>query len=417
MHIVSLQFEIEESRCRKDFMVVDSDAHISEPLDIFEQYLEEPYLSRRPRIVEDTLGFTRIILEGRLYPDPRLRQLRGNHNHGATNDVPVTTEEHDLARGIVGCRGQIGGLHAGAADAKARLDDLDREGIDVQLVLGNLGLAVSALPDKDFAVAMSRACNSYYSDFCNVNRHRLKCMAALPLQDIPASIAEMKRAIQMLGHSGIVLPTNVNGKNLDDPTFYPIYEAAQELGVPVAIHWGNSTYIRGAGTERFDSHVMTHLIGHPFEQMIATACIVCGGIVELFPRLRFAFLEAGCGWLPYWLQRLHEHYERRASEMPLMKREPLEYIASGSCYFGTEPDETMLPEVLRVIGDDYILYGSDYPHTDSKFPNSTKWLSDRSDLSESAKEKILGRNGSQFLGLETQRTDDTFPAYLLGGVW
>jgi predicted TIM-barrel fold metal-dependent hydrolase len=416
MRLAGLQLGIEEAQYRENFMVVDSDAHISEPLEAFEQYLEEPYLSRRPRIVEDTLGFTRIILEGRLYPEPRLKQIRGKRSHGANDGVPVNTEEHDRARGIVGCRGQIGGLHSGAADAKARLDDLDREGIDVQLVLGNLGLVVSALPDKDFAVAMSRACNSYYSDFCGVDRQRLKCMAALPLQDIPASIAEMKRAVQMLGHSGIVLPTNVNGKNLDDPSFYPIYEAAQELGVPVAIHWGNSTYIRGAGTERFDSHVMTHLIGHPFEQMIATACIVCGGIVELFPRLRFAFLEAGCGWLPYWLQRMHEHYERRAAEMPIMKCEPLEYIVSGSCYFGTEPDETMLPEVLRLIGDDYILYGSDYPHTDSKFPNSTKWLRDRPDLSEPAKEKILGRNGMRFLGLETQQTQGTVTPAVLASI-
>jgi uncharacterized protein len=398
-------------------MIVDSDAHISEPLEVFERYLEEPYLSRRPRIVEDTLGLTRIILEGRLYPEPRLKQIRGKHDQSADHDAPVSTEEHDLARGIVGCRGQIGGLHSGAADAEARLHDLDREGIDAQLVLGNLGLVISALPDKDFAAAMSRACNSYYSDFCSVNKRRLKCMAALPLQDIPASIAEMKRAVQMMGHSGIVLPTNVNGKNLDDPTFYPIYETAQQLRVPIAIHWGNSTYIKGAGTERFDSHVMTHLIGHPFEQMIATACIVCGGIVELFPRLRFAFLEAGCGWLPYWLQRMHEHYERRAAEMPLMKREPLEYIVSGSCYFGTEPDETMLPEVLRLIGEDYILYGSDYPHTDSKFPYSTKWLNDRSDLSVSAKEKILGQNGLRFLGLETLDGDDTVLADVLGSVW
>jgi predicted TIM-barrel fold metal-dependent hydrolase len=397
-------------------MIVDNDAHISEPMNAFEQYLEEPYLSRRPRIIEDTFGLTRILLEGRLYPEPRLKQIPGTHTHGVNDDTFTAMQERDRVRGVVGCRGHIGGLHAGAADPKARLSDMDREGIDVQIVLGNLGLAISALPDKDFAVAMSRACNSYYADFCAVNPRRLKCMATLPLQDIAESVTEMKRAVQELGHAGVVLPTNVNGTNLDNPVFYPIYEAVQHLNIPIAIHWGNSTYLRGAGTERFDTHVLTHLIGHPFEQMIATACIVCGGIVELFPRVRFAFLEAGCGWLPYWLERLHEHYERRASEMPLMKREPLEYVTSGSCYFGTEPDETMLPTVLPLIGDDFLLYGSDYPHTDSKFPNSVKSLKDRSDISEAAKQKILGQNGMRYLGLERKVAEEKVPAAALGNL-
>jgi len=383
-------------------MIVDIDAHISEPLEMFERYLEKPYVLRRPRIVEDTLGLTRILLEGRLYPEPRLRQVPSPHVTGPDRDAVISTQEHDRARGIVGCRGQIGGLHAGAADAHARLLDMDREGIDTQLVLGNLGLAISALPDKDFAVAMSRACNDFYSDFCAANPARLKCMATLPLQDIPASLAEMKRATQELGHAGIVLPTNVNGKNLDDLYFYPLYAMARQLDVPIAVHWGNSTYLRGAGTERFDTHVMTHLVGHPFEQMIALACVVCGGVLELFPGLRFAFLEAGCGWLPYWLQRMQEHYERRAAELPLMKREPREYVIGGGCYFGTEPDEASLPAVLEEIGDDFLLYGSDYPHTDSKFPYSVKYVRERSDLPEVSKAKILGRNAVSYLRLERE---------------
>lgn len=379
-------------------MVIDADAHINEPLEVFAKYLEEPYLSRRPRIIEDTLDLTRVILEGRLYPEPRLKQVPASH--GADGNGAYVPEEEARTRGLVGCRGRIGGLHAGAADAHPRLLDMDREGIDVQLVFGNLGLTLSALPDRDFAAAMARACNNYYADFCGADPARLKCMATLPLQDIKVAISEMKRAVLELGHAGVVLPSNVQGKNLNDPMFYQLYEAAQQFNVPIAVHWGNASYLTGAGTDRFDTHVMTHLVGHPFEQMIATACIVCGGILEMFPRLRFAFLEAGCGWLPYWLERMHEHYGRRSAEMPLMKKEPLEYITGGGCYFGTEPGEAMLPEVLRLVGDDFILFGSDYPHTDSQFPYSVKTLRERPELSDTAKEKILGWNCLRFLGQE-----------------
>lgn len=363
-------------------MIIDSDTHINEPMEAFEKFLEEPYNSRRPRVIKDTFGLTRIVLEGRLYPDPRLKQAHSKKIEGA----------------------DMGGIHAGAKDPKARVGDLDLEGIDIQVIFGSLGLAISALPDKDFAVAMSRACNNYYADFRNVNPDRLKCMATLPLQDIPASLEELKRARQELGQIGLMLPPNVNGKNLDHPDFYPIFEEAQELNLPIAIHWGNGAYMNAAGVERFDNHFMTHLIGHPFEQMIALACIMCGGLLELFPRLRFAFLEAGCGWLPSWIDRLHEHYERRTAEMPLMKQEPIDYLRSGRCFFATEPDERMLPYVIRELGDDLILFGSDYPHTDSKFPNSVKWIRERKDISEASKEKILSKNGLRFWDLEAKST-------------
>jgi predicted TIM-barrel fold metal-dependent hydrolase len=247
---------------------------------------------------------------------------------------------------------------------------------------------------------MSRACNNYYAHFCSANPDRLKCMATLPAQDIPAAVEEMRRATQELGHLGVTLPPNVDGKNLDHPDFYPIYEEAQRLGIPISVHWGNGAYLTAAGTERFNTHFMVHAVGHPFEQMIALACIVCGGVLEQFPNLRFAFLEAGCGWLPYWVERLHEHYERRAAEMPLMKREPLEYITSGSCYFAAEPDEKLVPAVLEMIGDKYVLYSSDYPHTDSKFPYSVKCVRERTDIPEAVKEKILSRNALKYYGLE-----------------
>lgn len=361
-------------------MIVDSDTHINEELEVLERFLEEPYTSRRPRIIKDTLGLTRILLEGRLYPEPRLKQAHTKKVEGK----------------------KLGGTHAGASDAKARLADLDQEGIDVQVIYGSLGLALSTLADKDFAAALSRACNNYYADFCSVDPERLKAMATLPLQDIPASIEEIKRA-KDVGLIGITMPPNVNGKNLDHPDFYPIYESAQKLDLPIAIHWGNGAYLTAAGTERFNTHFMVHAIGHPFEQMIALATLVCGGILELFPNLRFAFLEAGCGWLPYWVERLDEHYERRTAEMPLMKREPIDYVTSGSCYFATEPDERMLPAVLRTIGDDYVLFSSDYPHTDSKFPFSVKYIRERVDVTEASKAKVLSANGAKFYRLQTDK--------------
>jgi uncharacterized protein len=358
-------------------VIIDADAHINESLDALEPFLDERLRSRRPRLVKDTLGLTRILMEGRLYPDPRLRQAHSKKVEGV----------------------HLGGSRAGASDAQARLADLALEGIGVQVVYGSLGLAVTTIADHDFAVAMSRGLNDYYADFCSAAPDRLRCMATLPLQDVSASIDEMQRAVTDLHHVGVTVPPNVAGKNLDHADFHPLYEEAQRLNVPISVHWGNASYLPAAGTERFDTHFMVHAVGHPFEQMIALASIVCGGVLERFPKLRFGFLEAGCGWLPYWVERLHEHYERRAAEMPQMRADPLEYLARGNCFITAEPDEGGLPAAIQTVGDGNIMFASDYPHSDSKFPDSVACLRARTDVSDAGKTKLLGQNAATYYGL------------------
>lgn len=360
-------------------MIIDADAHVNESLDTLADFLDEAYRSRRPRLLTDTLGLTRILLEGRLYPDPRLRQAHRQQVEGV----------------------RLGGSRPGAADPAARLPDLDTEGIDLQVVYGSLGLGVTSIRDKDFAVALSRACNDYYASFCRAGAGRLRCMAALPVQDVPAAADELTRAVRELGHLGGTVPPNLDGKNLDHPDFFPLYQRAQQLDVPISVHWGNGSYLAAAGTERFDTHFMVHAVGHPFEQMIAFACVVCGGVLEEFPRLRFGFLEAGCGWLPYWLERLHEHYERRAAEMPRMRADPVDYVGRGRCFFTTEPDERLLPTTVDIIGDRALLFASDYPHSDSKFPVAVSTLQQRTDVAEQTKRRVLGENACSYYGLPT----------------
>lgn len=365
-------------------MIIDADAHVNERVDVFADLLEEPYRSRSPRILEDTLGLTRILMEGRLYPDPRLRQAHSERVEGT----------------------KLGGTHPGAADREARLEALELEGLDAQVIYGSLGLALSTIRDDDFRTAMSRACNDYYAHFCGIAPDRLKCMAALPLPDVQASVEEMRRAVRELGHVGVTVPPNVDGKDLHHPDLEPLLAEAERLDVPIAVHWGNGSYLPAAGTERFDTHFMVHAIGHPVEQMIAVASVVCGGVLERFPGLRFVFLEAGCGWLPYWIERLDEHYERRGAEVPELTREPSEYFRDGRCHVSAEPDEALVPALVDMLGPGCVLYASDYPHSDSKFPESVRVVRERDDLTDEVKERLLGANAADFYGIKPDEGSD-----------
>lgn len=404
-------------------IVIDADTHVFEPLESFGDYLEEPYKYRSPRVFRDQWGIIRVLMEGRLYPDPSItvyeaheklrththshgqhdnNQSHGdhshNHSHGSlqehVHERAAHGEEEGLLEGVAMAMGR-----QGVNNAEARIKDLDLEGIDIQVILGSLCLAASTLRDPGFALAFCRACNNYVAEFCSAYPDRLKGVAVVPLQDVSAASGEARRAVKELGLIGISIPPSLPGKNLDDPTFHPFYAEIEELNVPLGIHWGNGTYLPGAGTDRFNKHFLTHVVGHPFEQMLAMTALVCGGILEEYPKLKFGFLESGCGWLPYLMWRLDEEYRGRSLEVPLLKDKPSEYIKRGQCFISCSPDEFLIPIVAETIGAGTIMFSSDYPHADGLFPESVRTINERQDISPDLKRRILGDNAARFYNL------------------
>ncbi|HLX28958.1 MAG TPA: amidohydrolase family protein [Casimicrobiaceae bacterium] len=359
---------------REGLTIIDADGHVGSTPETWERYLEKPFRDFGPRIVKDNRGSERWMVEGILYPKPE----------GIASGQPE------------GIRGSM--LHPGVSDPVARLKDMDSEGIDIAVVFGNLPeLTLAAVHNKALAAAMARAYNNWVADYCKANARRLKAVAVLPLQDVDASVVELRRATQELGLVAAMLATNVRGKDLDHPDYLPVFAEAERLGVPLAVHGAPSTG-SFAGADRFENYFFTHAVAHPFEQMISSMCIICGGILERFPKLRVAFLESGIGWVPYWLERLDEHHEHRAALVPNIKRRPSEYVESGRVWFFCEPEEAMLPYVAGLYPN-AICFTSDYPHWDAKFPGAVSSLADREDLSVELKRKILSENAARFYRL------------------
>ncbi|MBM4260863.1 MAG: hypothetical protein FJ143_13580 [Deltaproteobacteria bacterium] len=112
-----------------------------------------------------------------------------------------------------------------------------------------------------------------------------------------------------------------------------------------------------------------HTVGRRFETLLDCVALIYGGIPEQFPRLRVVFLECGCGWVPYWMDRMDEEWEKRRSEAPLLKMRPSDYMKKGNWFYAAEPEESTLPFCLDKVGEDTILFASDYPHWDGSFPS------------------------------------------------
>lgn len=376
---------------RYGFRVIDADGHVFEPPQLFDdfaqKYLAPPYRSALRNILREVQagpGSPVVPLYG--YKS-RYPMVRTDRQLGVNNQV----ERMNRAGYKQGAKGAVVET---MWDARARLEDMDLEGIDVAVVYPSAMSSFCAWPDPELEAAMYRAYNRAVGEYCAVNPDRLKWVALVSMRDIEAAVGEVRRAAQDSTMVGVYVSGHMDEKLLDDPSFYPIWEEALGLDLPIVVHGGTARPPYGIGTfEMGDNWFIQHSSTNPYEQMRAMAALTGGGVMEKFPKLRFAFLEAGCGWVPYWLDRLDEHAEMMPKYVPLLHRKPSDLVKNDDrCFISCDPDESTLEYVLKLIGEDRFVYASDYPHFDGRFPDSVRLIVERKGLSNRAKKKIFEQN-------------------------
>jgi predicted TIM-barrel fold metal-dependent hydrolase len=188
------------------------------------------------------------------------------------------------------------GIHKGyTINAKTWLEFLDGTGIESTVLYPTAGLAFSMIQDPTWAVPLARAYNNWFTDkFHRVSPQRLRAVALVPIQDVAEAVKELRRAVTELGMVGAVIGANGaelgTRKPLGDPSFWPLYEEAERLDVPVALHGAPSASL---GINFFHRFAQTHALEHPIAQIIQLTSMVMEGVFERFPKLRVAYLEAG----------------------------------------------------------------------------------------------------------------------------
>ncbi|MFQ5682507.1 MAG: amidohydrolase family protein [Candidatus Binatia bacterium] len=364
---------------KNKFPTVDADGHIEEAHINWKERLPAKYRTIAPEQRPASNGQSRLFMEGKAWPKPSGQGV-----------------------GVGGPYSRPHPRRAGMRDSKARLPDMDSEGIDVAVLFGgSLAGSIPALEDAGLATALAHARNNWVAEYCSENPSRLKGVAVLPQQDISAAVAELNRTVRELGFVGVGLLPNLHGRHMGDSSFFPIYQEAERLNVPICIHMFLGRYgSEATGTMRFDKFFYSHLFGHVFEQMIALAVVLGEGVLDRFPKLRFVFLESGCGWLPYWLYRLDEHHHVLGSQVPALAARPSKLLERGQLYFSCESDETELAHVIDTIGDDWIVFASDYSHFDSRFPGASQPIVEHQKLTDGTKQKLLNDNARRLYPLD-----------------
>ncbi len=280
------------------------------------------------------------------------------------------------------------------ADAAERIKDMDFEGVDVNLTLPSGWFGTwSSTEDVALEAGMYRAYHRWMEAYCGRFPGRLGGVILACGRDIPSAVEEIKR----WGKSGwawAVLPYAPYGMPLDHPDFEPVWAAAADHDLAVALHTFTvmPPYAPG-GTDNWDNLFLQRSASHPWCGMRNMASLIGSGLMDRYPKLRIGTLEAGHGWLPFWMARIDEHARTIRSEIPELKMMPSEYVLSGRYFQSIEIPEglKLTNAVIELIGEDVLMYASDYPHGESHFPESVDLVLDW-DMPRARKQKLFWDN-------------------------
>lgn len=374
--------------------VIDADGHVNENFLTFsDKYLDPGFRSQRPSIV-GVDGMFYWMIEEQLFPH---RAGRGCNNIS----TPASYEGKPTKHAAFIQKRNLDSLESQElTDVRARLKAMDDETIAIQVIYPTLFLAYPLSSNPSLVTALCSSYNRWLGDQLSDNE-RLKWAGIVNLDDVSGAVREVHEA-KRLGAAAIMVLGTAGDQMLDHPGFFPFYEAVVEENITLAVHVGwacpslNNLY-----SDLYPSWATAFLM----PVLMGFVALITGGVLDRFPNLRVVFLEAGCLWIPFIVDRLNHrfpHAKRLAEMYPQISlraaMSPMDYLGRGNLYFSAEVEDKMLPQVIELVGQKQIVFGSDMPHADrERF--ATKMLRERSDISLSATHDILEKNPSRLYGL------------------
>jgi len=362
--------------------VVDCDSHVMEPPDLWETYLEPRFRDRAIRITVDPAdGLEVLSIDNRPLLKGILAGLGGANLPRQSLFVPGRLKYMD-------------GCPAASYRPDERIRLLDEWGVTAGVLFPTVGILWD-VEDNELATAYARAYNNWIRDFSAGAPGRAIPIAHLALQDPGAALEELRRCLK-LGFKGVFLaPEPITGRRFSHPDFDPIWRECEEAGVPLCLHvivrFNRAPGLLGNFYQPGDFRAVYGFALGGFAQIVPAAMtMVADGLFDRFPRLKVLCVEAGCGWAPYIMDRMDEKYEHLGWTHPT-RMKPSDYFRRN-IWVVAEPEERTIATVMDLMGEDRVLWGSDYPHIDSTLEAPRLIRESAAPLSEARRRKLMGEN-------------------------
>ncbi len=377
------------------YRVISADCHIDLPWlppDLFTANASQELKGRMPYVTDGAKGPVWVSGNGASFG------LQNGMGSGGREYVPGEIQRSDrmAAEGLY--EDGKNGIRR-LTDPDLRVKDQDRDGIQAEVLFGILG-ASARLNDGPAATEMMRIYNDWLADFCDSRPERFAGLASIPNHDVAAAIAEIERVVIRGALRGLEVANSWDMKPLFDPDWDPLWQAVAESGLPLHFHT--------IGTKRPDFESMAPLQGRQAHAVYITGFqlgmarilmeIIYSGVLETYPSLHVVIAESGIGWIPYLLERMDLEWEEQYKDLTL-KMKPSAYW-HRQCRATYQSDETGL-RLLDILGEDNIMWGSDFPHPDGVWPDSQSFIErELGHLPEATRHKLVCGNAAKLYGFE-----------------
>ena len=378
------------------YEIISADCHIDLPWlppDLFTSQAVEKYRDRMPFVEETSNGPQWVSKAGAQFG------LQNGMGSAGRRYIPGQIHRSDrmAAQGLYS-DGEKGIRRL--SDPELRIKDQDLDGVQAEVLYGVLGASMR-LNDDEAATELLRIYNEWLADFCAVAPERFAGLASIPSHNVNAAVTE----IQSVAHRGVLKGIEVANSHdmapLFDPSWEPVWEVANEAQLPIHYHTigpKNDYNFEGMAPLQRRQAFAVHITSFQLAMSKIIMEIIYGGVLESYPNLKVVIGESGIGWIPYVLDHMDLEWEDQFKDLTL-KMKPSDYW-KRQCFATYQSDPIGL-RLLDILGEDNVMWGSDFPHPDGVWPDSKEFIEKEFEgISKSIRQKILCNNASALYGFK-----------------
>ena len=365
-----------------EYRVISSDSHVMEPPDLWTSRTEPRFKDRAPHLVREEDGDW-WYCEGR-----KFQSLVGGIQAGTRYEDQEKLRDTGLWEEV----------RPGAYVPEEHIKDLEVDGVYAGVIYPTIGLLVFSIPESELLTDLMRAYNDWLAEFCKPFPNRLKGIAMLNVDDISVGVKELERCAQMGLAGAMITVYPWEQAEYDSPEYEPLWAAAQDLRMPLSLHFATNRH--GAGTDEFIFRRFKPAYSVNVDHYVRMSLthMIFSGVFERYPELQVGAVEHELSWVPHFLTKMDFHYTQRPlGEVQYRFNEdmvPSDYFHRN--VFLSFQEDGLGVKLREIIGVDQLLWGSDYPHVESTFPRSREILEEiLAECTQEEKAKIAGGNAAR----------------------